>query len=103
MILEIAVLNVELGETANFESAFAEAQGNISSMKGYLSHELKRCLEVPDQYVLLVRWETLEDHTEEFRGSPQYQEWKSLLHHFYSPFPTVEHYEDILGLSSPLA
>jgi heme-degrading monooxygenase HmoA len=39
-----------------------------------------------------VRWETLEDHTEGFRGSAEYQRWRALLHHFYDPFPVVEHY-----------
>lgn len=50
-----------------------------------------------NKYVLLVQWQTLEDHTLGFRQSPQYQEWKRLLHHFYEPFPTVEHYEPVLG------
>ena len=93
MILESAVLDVKPGEEAAFEAAFAEAQSIISSMKGYRSHELLACIEVPSRYLLLVRWDTLEDHTEGFRGSPDYQRWKALLHHFYDPFPTVEHYE----------
>lgn len=61
-------------------------------MHGYLEPDLQRCIERPSRYVLLVRWETLEDHTEGFRGSPEYQRWKALLHHFYDPFPTVEHF-----------
>lgn len=96
MILEVAVLNVKPGQGAAFESAFAKAQRIISSMPGYIEHELQRCLEVENRYVLLVRWQTLEDHTVGFRGSAQYQEWKRLLHHFYDPFPTVEHYAPIL-------
>ncbi len=76
-----------------FEAAFRQASPIIASMKGYLSHELQCCLENPNRYVLLVRWETLEDHTIGFRQSAEYQEWKWLLHHFYDPFPTVEHYE----------
>jgi len=92
MILEVAILNVKAGLTAEFETAFAEAQKIISTMKGYLSHQLKKCLEDSDKYILLVNWETLEAHTEGFRGSSEYQDWKRLLHHFYDPFPTVEHY-----------
>ena len=92
MILEVAILNVKAGLTAEFETAFAEAQKIISAMKGYLSHQLKKCLENSDKYILLVNWETLEAHTEGFRGSSEYQHWKRLLHHFYDPFPTVEHY-----------
>jgi heme-degrading monooxygenase HmoA len=64
-------------------------------MKGYRGHELQRCVEDDHRYVLLVKWETLEDHTIGFRGSREYAEWKSLLHHYYDPFPTVEHYTRI--------
>ena len=95
MILELAMLDVILGQEDNFEAAFATASNIISSMPGYLGHELQRCIENPSRYILLVRWDTLEDHTVGFRQSPQYQEWKRLLHHFYDPFPTVEHYEEI--------
>ena len=96
MILEVAILNVREGMTAEFEAAFRQASPIIGSMQGYISHELQRCLEAPNRYVLLVRWETLEDHTIGFRQSAEYQEWKRLLHHFYDPFPTVEHYEGVL-------
>lgn len=95
MILEVAILNVIPGKQSEFEQAFEQAQSIISGMKGYLSHELQKCLEQDNQYVLLVRWETLEDHTVGFRGSPEYQLWKALLHHFYDPFPTVEHYVQV--------
>jgi len=73
--------------------AFLEAQEIISSMKGYVSHQLQRCHEKENRYILLVNWLKLEDHTEGFRKSTEYEKWKELLHHFYDPFPTVEHYE----------
>lgn len=92
-ILEVAILQVIPTQTDAFEHAFAQAQRIISRSPGYLSHELQKCLEKPSQYILLVRWEKLTDHTEGFRQSAAYQEWKQLLHHFYDPFPTVEHYE----------
>ena len=92
MILEVAVLKVIPDRTAQFEAAFSEASRIIAASPGYLEHSLQRCLESPSQYLLLVKWRTLEDHTIGFRQSPQYQEWKRLLHHFYDPFPTVEHY-----------
>lgn len=97
MILEVALLDVKTDQTAAFEAAFVQASPLIASMRGYISHELQRCLETPNRYVLLVRWETLEDHTLGFRQSAEYQEWKRLLHHFYDPFPTVEHYEMVLS------
>lgn len=92
MILEVAVLDVRAGQEADFEAAFRQAAPIIASNKGYLSHQLQRCLERPSRYILLVNWETLEDHTIGFRQSAGYQEWKRLLHQFYDPFPTVEHY-----------
>ena len=100
MILEVAILNVRPGPAAAFEAAFSEAQAILSSMPGYASHELQRCLETTNQYILLVRWRSLEDHTKGFRQSPQYQDWKRLLHHFYEPFPTVEHYEPVFSQSA---
>lgn len=95
MILEIAQLQIKPGETAAFEIAFAQAQKIISTMPGYISHELQRCMENDHHYMLLVRWQTLEDHTVGFRQSAQYQEWRKLLHHFYGPFPTVLHYSAV--------
>jgi heme-degrading monooxygenase HmoA len=97
MILEVAILNVRPGQGPAFEQSFAEARSIIASMPGHLSHRLERCLEVTDRYVLLVEWRSLEDHTVGFRQSPRYQEWKRLLHHFYDPFPTVEHFETVRG------
>jgi heme-degrading monooxygenase HmoA len=96
MILEVAVLDVRAGMAPAFEAAFREASAIIAAMPGYVSHEIQRCIEVPGRYILLVNWQRLEDHTVGFRGSPQYQEWKRLLHHFYHPFPTVEHYERVV-------
>ncbi len=98
MILELAILNVRVGERAAFEAAFDEAKEIISAMPGFDHLELQRCLETPDRYVLLVGWDRLEAHTEGFRGSPEYERWKALLHHFYDPFPTVEHYEPIISV-----
>jgi heme-degrading monooxygenase HmoA len=93
MILEVAILDVLPGQESAFETAFGKASAIISNMPGYFSHQLQRCLEKPNRYLLLVHWETLEAHTIGFRSSDAYQEWKKLLHHFYDPFPTVEHYD----------
>jgi heme-degrading monooxygenase HmoA len=95
MILEAVMLHVKPGMESEFECSFKTASKIISSMNGYLSHELQRCIEVEGKYLLLVRWENLESHTVGFRGSAEYQEWKNLLHHFYEPFPTVEHFVQV--------
>ncbi|MGE0824476.1 MAG: antibiotic biosynthesis monooxygenase [Candidatus Binatia bacterium] len=96
MILEGALLQIKDGQAGAFEEAFRKASSIIASMPGYVTHELHRCCEVSGKYLLLVRWHRLEDHTVGFRGSTEYQEWKRLLHHFYEPFPTVEHFDRVL-------
>ena len=100
MVLEVAVLNVCAGESDAFETAFLEAQQIIGASRGYQRHELRRCVEAADRYLLLVWWDTLESHTEGFRQSPEYQRWGALLHHFYEPFPTVEHYVVVPGAAA---
>jgi heme-degrading monooxygenase HmoA len=95
MILEVAPLSIKSGQELEFETAFNTAQKIIASMPGYVSHHLRRCIERPNEYLLLVHWQTLADHEVGFRKSPEYLEWKALLHHFYDPFPTVLHYRDL--------
>jgi quinol monooxygenase YgiN len=102
------VLDVRAGESGRFEEAFRRAEPLIASSPGYQRHELRRCVEQDGRYLLLVWWDTLEAHTQGFRGSAAYQEWKRLLHHFYEPFPAVEHYaplraEEPLGVAVRVA
>lgn len=100
-VLEVAILNVRRGEGPSFEAAFREAQRIIAASPGYQRHELRRCLETKDRYLLLVWWDSLESHTEGFRGSPAYERWRRLLHPFYEPFPEVEHYAPVAGCALP--
>ena len=95
MILVVAILNVKNSKEKDFELAFTKAQEIIRSSKGYIKHQLQKCIEIKGKYILLVEWESLEDHTEGFRKSKEYGEWKKMLHHFYDPFPTVEHFYEI--------
>jgi len=92
MVLESALLHVKPGEEAAFEAAFNEARHIIGAMRGFISLTLSRCVEKPSDYLLLVQWQTLEDHTVGFRQSAEYQRWRALLHHFYDPMPEVLHY-----------
>ena len=96
MILEHALLPVRAGQEAEFEEAFSRARSIIAASPGFRALTLSRCLERPSTYLLLVEWERLEDHTEGFRGSPAYAEWRALLHRFYEPFPVVEHFQRVL-------
>ena len=97
MILEVAILNIKKGQSEAFETNFKKAETIISSRTGYISHQLKKCIEQNDKYILLVHWKTIEDHEIGFRKSDEYQDWKALLHHFYEPFPIVEHYRVVDG------
>jgi len=99
MILEHAPLDVIPGQEIEFEKSFGAAKLIISSMPGFRSLRLSRCIEQPNKYLLLVEWNTLEDHVESFRTSPSYQNWRDRLHHFYDPFPTVLHFEDCVSIS----
>lgn len=103
MILEVAILDVKPNQEEEFEIAFSKAQKIISGISGYVSHQLQNCIEKPSRYILLVNWTTLEDHTVGFRESDEYQEWRALLHHFYDPFPTVEHYTTVFSHSPELS
>ena len=96
MIVEHALLPVKPGAEDDFVEAFETAKGIIASMRGFRRLTLFRCVERPSTFLLLVEWEMLEDHTEGFRGSDEYSEWRRLLHDFYDPFPTVEHFEPVL-------
>jgi heme-degrading monooxygenase HmoA len=97
VILEHALLPVVPGQEDDFLAAFAEARPIISGMPGCRSVRLARSVETPHLFVLLVEWDTLEQHTVGFRGSPEYQRWKALLHRFYRPFPDVGHFVDVPG------
>lgn len=95
MILEVAILNVKNELQENFEKDFKIASQYISSIKGYKGHSLRKCLENENQYILLVDWENIQNHEVDFRQSDAYLKWKELLHDYYDPFPTVEHYETV--------
>jgi heme-degrading monooxygenase HmoA len=94
IILEISYLQIQPGKTDLFERAFRVISSSMLSMKGYISHELQRCLEAENRYILFVRWEK-EDNTVGFRRSPEYEQWCDLLYNFYDLYPTVEYYEQV--------
>ena len=98
MILEQATLHVKPNTSADFEFAFKKAISIISKMKGFISIDLLKCVEQKNTYLLLVKWNTIDDHEIGFRQSSEYQEWKKLLHHFYKPFPEVLHYKSIINI-----
>jgi heme-degrading monooxygenase HmoA len=96
VITEHAILPVVAGREDEFVAAMEQAKTIIASSPGFVSLSVERCVEQPGHFLLLVQWETLEDHTEGFRGSAAYAEWRAQLHHFYDPFPVVEHFEVVV-------
>ena len=93
MILEVAMLSLKPGTSAEYEAAFSQAAPIIASMPGYVSHELQRCVEVAGPLRAVGALADAGGPHGGFRGSEGYQEWRRLLHHFYDPFPMVEHFE----------
>ncbi len=96
MITEHALLEVVPGQEEAFLAAMDKAKALIGASPGFVSLRVERGVERPGCFLLLVEWERLEDHTEGFRGSAAYQEWRAALHHFYDPFPVVEHFAAVV-------
>ncbi len=96
MITEHAVLEVVAGREDAFMAAMDEAKALLASSPGFVSLRVERCVERPHCFLLLVEWQQLEDHTEGFRRSAAYEKWRAALHHFYDPFPVVEHFQPVL-------
>jgi heme-degrading monooxygenase HmoA len=93
MILEIADIRIPPGKQADFEAAITRGLTEVvSKSKGYISHQVHKCLETPERYVLMIYWQTLENHTVDFRGSPAFAEWRGHVGPFFASPPNVEHF-----------
>jgi len=91
MITEIAQIDVKPGSEADFEAAVAKARAAFGRSRGFHGFELHKSIEKPQRYRLMVKWETLENHTVDFRGSADFQEWRKLVGHCFAAPPDVEH------------
>ncbi|MFM2058729.1 MAG: hypothetical protein RLY71_3114 [Pseudomonadota bacterium] len=93
MILEVADIRVVPGQEAAFEEAAHRGiQTVIARSKGFRGYQVRRSVESADRYLLLLEWDTLEDHTVGFRGSPDYAQWRSIVAEFFAKPPFVEHF-----------
>lgn len=93
MILEHADIRIPPGRQAEFEEAIQRGLRTvISKAKGFRSGKVVRGIESPERYVLMIEWDTLEDHTEGFRGSPLFAEWRAIVGPFFAAPPVVEHF-----------
>jgi heme-degrading monooxygenase HmoA len=95
MILEIAQIDVKPGLEGDFEAGVAKAAPVFQRAKGCHGMELQRGIEQPSRYRLFVKWETLENHTVDFRGSADFQEWRKLVGHCFATAPEVEHWREV--------
>ncbi len=91
MILEVAQIDVKPGLEAEFEAGVAKATPLFRRAKGCKSMELQRGIEKPGRYRLFVKWDTVENHTVDFRGSADFHEWRKLVGHCFAAPPEVEH------------
>ena len=96
MILEIAQLNIKPGMESEFEAGVAKAAPIFRRAKGCKGMALQRSVETPSRYRLFVKWETLENHTVDFRGSADFQEWRKLVGHCFAAAPEVEHSREVV-------
>jgi len=95
MILEVAILHIKPEETAKFEAVFPKAEAIVSSIPGYISHELQRCVETKGRYHFLIRWENIDAHLVNFRQSPKFQDFRGLVGPFFAQPPVAEHFERV--------
>ncbi|MSP46001.1 MAG: antibiotic biosynthesis monooxygenase [Xanthobacteraceae bacterium] len=96
MFLEIAQIDIKSGQEAEFEAGVAKAAQYFKRAKGCKAMSLQRSVEKPSRYRLFLSWETVENHTVDFRGSADFQEWRKLVAHTFDGAPVVEHVHETL-------
>lgn len=93
MILELADIRIRPGTQAEFDAAVQRGASTvIAQAKGYVRHEIRKGIESPERYLLLIIWQTLENHTVDFRGSPAFAEWRAIVGPYFAQPPAVEHF-----------
>jgi heme-degrading monooxygenase HmoA len=93
MILEVADIRIRPGEQAAFEEAIVRGLATvISQAKGFLGYKVNHGVESAERYLLMIFWDTLEDHTVGFRGGPLFAQWRAIVGPFFAQPPVVEHF-----------
>ena len=99
MILEIADIRIPPGKQAEFDAAIQHGLKTVvSTAKGFRGYKVNKGIGSPERYVLMIYWETLENHTVDFRGGPLFPQWRAIVGPFFAVPPVVEHF-DLLGKS----
>ena len=98
MILEVADIRIAPGRNADFDAAIRRGvESVIAKAKGFRGYQVHKGVESPERYLLLIRWDTLENHTVDFRESPAFAEWRAIVGPFFAQPPQVEHFELVAG------
>jgi heme-degrading monooxygenase HmoA len=98
MVLEIADIRVKAGQGAAFEAAVQRGvETVIRRAQGFRGYEVRKGIESPERFVLMIHWETLEDHTVAFRGGPLFTEWRAIVGPYFDGPPSVEHFTRVVG------
>ena len=93
MILEIADIRIHPGKQAEFDAAIRRAIETVASKaKGFRGYKVNKGIETPERYVLMIYWETLENHTVDFREGPLFAQWRAIVQPFFAAPPSVEHF-----------
>jgi len=93
MILELADIRIHPGQQVAFDDAIQRGVNEvISTAKGFQGYKVNKGIESPERYILQIFWETLENHTVDFRQSPAFGEWRAIVGSFFAVPPTVEHF-----------
>lgn len=93
MILELVDIRIQPGKQAEFDVAIERGlKETIAKAKGFCGYKVNKGIESPERYVLQIFWETLENHTVDFRGSPAFTEWRSIVGPYFANPPVVEHF-----------
>ena len=97
MILEVADIRIAPGKQTEFNAAIRRGVETVIAVKakGFIGYRVEHCVESPERYLLLIEWQTLENHTVDFRGSPAFAEWRGIVGPFFAEPPKVEHFERI--------
>ena len=93
MILELADIRIHPGQQAAFDAAIVRGvETVISRARGFRGYKINKGIESPERYLLMIFWETLENHTVDFRGSPAFAQWRAIVGPFFAQPPQVEHF-----------
>ena len=98
MILELADFRIHPGKNAEFDAAIRRGvETVIAHAQGFRGYKVVKGIESPERYLLMIRWDTLENHTVDFRGSAAFADWRAIVGPFFAAPPVVEHFEDVAG------